>query len=133
VAAACAQLGDGPLAVRSSAQAEDGGLSFAGQLDSRLDVVGIGDLHNAIDEVAASGGTVRVVEYAQSTSGDAGRIAVFVQRMVHARHAGVAFSRDPVTYQPEVDDSHVPTSTTLAGPRLIRPGARGRGPRWRLG
>ena len=102
VAAACAQLGDGPLAVRSSAQAEDGGLSFAGQFDSRLDVVGIGDLHNAIDEVAASGGSVRVVEYAQSTSGDAGRIAVFVQRMVQARHAGVAFSRDPVTYQPEV-------------------------------
>jgi pyruvate,water dikinase len=76
--------------------------TFAGQFDSRLDVVGIGDLHNAIDAVAASGGSVRVVEYAQSTSGDSGRIAVFVQRMVQARHAGVAFSRDPVTYQPEV-------------------------------
>lgn len=102
VAAACVQLGGGPLAVRSSAQAEDGGLSFAGQFDSRLDVVGIGDLHNAIDEVAGSGGAVRVVEYAHATSGDVGRIAVFVQRMVEARHAGVAFSRDPVTYQPEV-------------------------------
>lgn len=102
VEAACAGLGGGPLAVRSSAQVEDGDLSFAGQFDSRLDVVGIGALHDAIDAVAASGGAARVAQYAHATSGDAGRIAVFVQQMVQARHAGVAFSRDPVTYQPEV-------------------------------
>ncbi len=102
VAAACAQLGGRPLAVRSSAQVEDGDLSFAGQFDSRLDVVGIGALHDAIDAVAASGSAARVVEYTQATSGDAGHVAVFVQQMVQARHAGVAFSRDPVTYQPEV-------------------------------
>ncbi|MGB7982020.1 MAG: PEP/pyruvate-binding domain-containing protein [Candidatus Nanopelagicales bacterium] len=102
VAAACAQLGGGPLAVRSSAQLEDADLSFAGQFETRLDIVGSGALHDAIDAVAASGGARRVVEYAHATSSDAGRIAVFVQRMVRARHAGVAFSRDPVTYQPEV-------------------------------
>ncbi len=102
VAGACAQLGGGPLAVRSSAQVEDADLSFAGQFDSRLDVVGVEALHEAIDAVAASGGAARVIQYAQATSGDAGRIAVLVQRMVQARHAGVAFSRDPVTYQPEV-------------------------------
>ena len=102
VASACAQLGGGPLAVRSSAQVEDGDLSFAGQFVSRLDIVGVTALHDAIDAVAASGGAARIVQYAQATSGVAGRIAVFVQPMVHARHAGVAFSRDPVTYQPEV-------------------------------
>jgi pyruvate,water dikinase len=102
VAVACAQLGGGPWAVRSSAQVEDGDLSFAGQFDSRLDIVGVEALHEAIDAVAASGGAARVIQYAQATSGEAGRIAVFVQQMVHARHAGVAFSRDPVTYQPEV-------------------------------
>ncbi len=102
VDADCARLGAGPVAVRSSAQVEDGDLSFAGQFDTRLDVVGIGALHDAIDAVAASGGATRVAEYAAATSGNVGRLAVFVQPMIQARHAGVAFSRNPVTYQPEV-------------------------------
>src|SRR3954470_21907812 len=41
LARACAELGDGPVAVRSSAAAEDGAVtSFAGQQETVLGVVG---------------------------------------------------------------------------------------------
>lgn len=90
------------LAVRSSAQLEDGARrSFAGQYVSLLDV----QPHNvaeAVLEVWRSAFSERVMAYlnADSSVGNALTIwqavpAVIIQRMVHPRAAGVAFSANP--------------------------------------
>lgn len=95
------ELGASTFAVRSSAQAEDGAHSFAGQFETKLNV-GPENLLDAVRQVAASGRRKRVASYARATGADAGSVAVVVQQMVAARWSGVAFSRDPLTYQPEV-------------------------------
>lgn len=97
-----ALLGSVEVAVRSSAQAEDGRSSFAGQLTSRLGMTGTDEIARVVAEIAAGASSERVRSYAGATGVAAGDVAVIVQGMVPARVAGVAFSRDPLTYQPEV-------------------------------
>ncbi len=104
VAAAATQayraLGGGPVAVRSSATAEDlPGASFAGQHDSYLNVLGEVDLLDAIRRCWASLWNERAVAYrhANGISPDGVRLAVVVQKMVDASAAGVLFTADPVT------------------------------------
>lgn len=89
-----------PLAVRSSASAEDGAsASFAGQfasilgveVDERLDA-----LWAAIRAVWASGTSAHAQAYAAGHSAPI-RMGVLVQALVPARAAGVAFSMDPVS------------------------------------
>ncbi len=90
----------GPVAVRSSATAEDlPGASFAGQQDTYLDVTGIDDVLDAVHRCWASLWTDRAVAYraAQDIDGSAVALAVVVQRMVDAASAGVLFTADPVT------------------------------------
>ncbi|MFE5410668.1 PEP/pyruvate-binding domain-containing protein [Microbacterium sp. NPDC056569] len=92
--------GSGPVAVRSSATAEDlPGASFAGQQDTYLDVAGIDDVLDAVHRCWASLWTDRAVAYrtAQGIDGAGVALAVVVQRMVDARSAGVLFTADPVT------------------------------------
>ncbi|MCP2369050.1 pyruvate,water dikinase [Agromyces flavus] len=92
--------GGGPVAVRSSATAEDlPGASFAGQQDTYLDVTGIEDVLDAVHRCWASLWTDRAVAYraAQGIDGSGVALAVVVQRMVDARAAGVLFTADPVT------------------------------------
>lgn len=85
------RLGGQPLAVRSSASAEDGGEhSFAGIFDSVLGV-DRDHLEQAILDVHASFGSERAKSY--GVSGGGGNI--LVQQMVDAKYAGVMFSRDP--------------------------------------
>lgn len=91
---------DGPVAVRSSATAEDlPGASFAGQQDTYLDVAGIDDVLDAVHRCWASLWTDRAVAYraAQGIDGAGVALAVVVQRMVDAQSAGVLFTADPVT------------------------------------
>jgi pyruvate,water dikinase len=91
---------DGPVAVRSSATAEDlPGASFAGQQDTYLNVTGIDDVLDAVQRCWASLWTDRAVAYraAQGIDGSAVALAVVVQRMVDAESAGVLFTADPVT------------------------------------
>jgi pyruvate,water dikinase len=91
---------DGPVAVRSSATAEDlPGASFAGQQDTYLDVAGIDDVLDAVQRCWASLWTDRAVAYraAQGIDGAGVALAVVVQRMVDAESAGVLFTADPVT------------------------------------
>lgn len=97
--AACAQLGNGPLAVRSSARGEDGlEASFAGQYDTVLNVSGQQALRAAIDRCAASLGNERAGSYAAGQNDAAeGGMNLVVQRMVDARAAGVVFTADPVS------------------------------------
>ncbi|WP_210481738.1 PEP/pyruvate-binding domain-containing protein [Naasia sp. SYSU D00948] len=92
--------GDGRVAVRSSATAEDlPGASFAGQQDTYLDVTGIDDVLDAVQRCWASLWTDRAVSYraAQGIDGAGVALAVVVQRMVDAQSAGVLFTADPVT------------------------------------
>ncbi|MDL9979218.1 PEP/pyruvate-binding domain-containing protein [Microbacterium sp. ASV49] len=93
-------LGEGPVAVRSSATAEDlPGASFAGQQDTYLNVSGSDDVLDAVQRCWASLWTDRAVAYraAQGIDGAGVALAVVVQRMVDATSAGVLFTADPVT------------------------------------
>jgi pyruvate, water dikinase len=97
---AYAELGDGdlPVAVRSSACAEDSDeASFAGQQETFLHVRGPDQVRARIRDCWASFFSERALFYrAQKGSlGDLG-MAVVVQRMVHADLAGVLFTCDPV-------------------------------------
>ncbi|MEB3369406.1 PEP/pyruvate-binding domain-containing protein [Saccharopolyspora mangrovi] len=94
------ELGAGPVAVRSSATAEDlPHASFAGQQDTYLNVVGPEALLDAVRRCWASLWTDRAVAYreANGVEHSAVRLAVVVQRMVDARTAGVLFTANPVT------------------------------------
>jgi rifampicin phosphotransferase len=90
---------DEQVAVRSSASDEDGiEHSFAGQLESFLNVRP-SDVPDKVTAVWQSGFTDRIVAYRREHGlpGAPRPPAVLVQRMVHARAAGVAFSADPVS------------------------------------
>lgn len=90
----------GPVAVRSSATAEDlPSLSFAGQQDSFLNMVGEDAVLEAVRRCWASLWSDRAVTYRAAHGIDHGavRLAVVVQQMVPARVAGVLFTANPVT------------------------------------
>ncbi|WP_098959062.1 PEP/pyruvate-binding domain-containing protein [Pseudonocardia sp. N23] len=92
--------GDVPVAVRSSATAEDlPDSSFAGQQDTYLNVVGADAVVDAVRRCWASLWTDRAVAYRETAGiGPATvRLAVVVQRMVDAVAAGVLFTADPLT------------------------------------
>ncbi|MFI6787012.1 PEP/pyruvate-binding domain-containing protein [Nonomuraea sp. NPDC050383] len=100
VIAAYERLGSGPVAVRSSATAEDLPFaSFAGQQDTYLNVVGADAVLDAVRRCWASLWTDRAVSYRASNGIDHAsvRLAVVVQEMVEAEVAGVMFTADPVT------------------------------------
>ena len=85
------RLGRGKVAVRSSATAEDlAEASFAGQLDTLLNVEGDEELLAAIERCWASLDGERAVAYrnAHSIERDVVGMAVVVQRMVEPRAAG---------------------------------------------
>jgi len=93
---------DTPVAVRSSASAEDGtDASFAGQFETVLDVRGEEALADAIAVCWESLWGERVAAYVErrGLEGHAAGLtmSVLVQRMVPARAAGVAFSANPLT------------------------------------
>ena len=91
-------LGDTPLAVRSSATAEDlEGASFAGQQDTYLNVRGTDALLAAVRDCWASLWTARAMAYRarQGIDPSAVALAVVVQRMVDADAAGVMFTANP--------------------------------------
>ncbi|MDO5082973.1 MAG: PEP/pyruvate-binding domain-containing protein [Arachnia propionica] len=98
ILAATARLG-GPVAVRSSATAEDlPEASFAGQQETVLGVVG-DDVIAAVERCWTSLWGERAVAYRaeQGIDDTDVSIAVVVQRMIPADAAGVAFTVDPVT------------------------------------
>jgi hypothetical protein len=119
VESATTTLGDGPLAVRSSAIAEDGReRSFAGMFETVLDV-SPPELPGAIERVLASARTERVAGYEPSA---AGRMAVIVQRMVRPVAAGVALTADPISGD---RSSCVVTAVRGLGDRLVSGAAAG--------
>jgi rifampicin phosphotransferase len=91
---------DTPVAVRSSATAEDlETASFAGQQDTYLNVVGPSAVLAAVRNCWASLWTDRAVSYRASHRVDQTTVAlsVVVQQMVDAAAAGVMFTADPVS------------------------------------
>ncbi|WHT17578.1 PEP/pyruvate-binding domain-containing protein [Crossiella sp. CA-258035] len=94
------ELGAGPVAVRSSATAEDlPWASFAGQQETFLHVLGEQEVLTAVRRCWASLWTDRAVDYraAQDIDHREVTLAVVVQRMVPAAVAGVLFTADPIT------------------------------------
>lgn len=89
-----------PMAVRSSATAEDGPeASFAGQQETFLHVQGLDALYHSIQACQASLWTPRSVEYRLKmgfTHAEV-QLAVVVQAMVQADVAGVMFTANPLT------------------------------------
>jgi rifampicin phosphotransferase len=87
----------GPVAVRSSATAEDlPDLSFAGQQDTFLDVSGEAEVLDAVRRCWASLWNERATVYRERHGVDAEAVAmaVVVQEMVPADAAGVLFTED---------------------------------------
>ena len=88
------------FAVRSSATVEDAaGMSFAGQFESILNVHGEEALLAAIKTCWLSLFSERALVYLakQRVPAEKVKMAVLVQEMVEARHAGVVFTADPLT------------------------------------
>jgi phosphohistidine swiveling domain-containing protein len=92
-------LGGGPVAVRSSATAEDAAdTSFAGQQETILGVEGDDRLIEAVERCWRSLYTERAAAYRAKQGVDTAGLAmaVVVQQLVHAESAGVLFTRDPM-------------------------------------
>lgn len=93
-------LGEGPVAVRSSATAEDlPEASFAGQQYTFLNVEGAENVIRAVQGCWASLYEARAIFYRAEHGYDHLRvgIAVPVQRMVQSRRSGVLFTVEPVS------------------------------------
>jgi len=92
--------GERICAVRSSATVEDAaGMSFAGQFESILNVRGAEALLAAVKTCWLSLFSERALIYLsrQRVPAEQVRMAVLVQEMVAADHAGVVFTADPLT------------------------------------
>lgn len=94
------ELGQPPVAVRSSATAEDlPGLSFAGQQDTFLHVIGLEALQRAVIDCWSSLWTARAIGYRARNQIDQENVslAVIVQKMVSSDASGVLFTSNPLT------------------------------------
>jgi pyruvate,water dikinase len=94
------ELGEGPVAVRSSATAEDlPEASFAGQQSTFLNVVGAENVVKAVQACWASLFEGRAIFYREEAGYDHTKVglAVPVQRMVQSQKSGVMFTVEPVT------------------------------------
>ncbi len=94
-----------PLAVRSSASAEDGReVSFAGQFRSFLNLHTVTEVEAAMRQCEASVHAPSVAEYCRKNHIDPKSLTmgVIVQRMIQPELAGVAFTVNPATGAEEV-------------------------------
>ncbi len=94
------ELGEGPVAVRSSATAEDlPDASFAGQQSTFLNVIGPDNVVRAVQACWASLFEGRAIFYREEAGYDHMKVglAVPVQKMVQSEKSGVMFTVEPVT------------------------------------
>ncbi len=100
ILAAYANLGRPPVAVRSSATAEDlPEMSFAGQQDTFLNVIGDEALLAAVTACWSSLWTARAISYRERNRipHEDVSLAVVVQRMIQSEASGVLFTANPLT------------------------------------
>ncbi|MCC6388413.1 MAG: phosphoenolpyruvate synthase [Dehalococcoidia bacterium] len=103
IKAAYRELGEGAVAVRSSATAEDlPEASFAGQQSTFLNVVGGDNVVKAVQACWASLFEGRAIFYREEAGYDHLKVglAVPVQRMVQSEKSGVMFTVEPVRSDP---------------------------------
>jgi pyruvate,water dikinase len=99
ITTAYAGLQNAPVAVRSSATAEDlPGASFAGQQETYLNIRGIEAVLSSVKKCWASLWTARAIAYRlkNEIDQDTVALAVVVQEMVFADAAGILFTANPV-------------------------------------
>jgi len=99
ITAAYQKLGNVPVAVRSSATAEDlPGASFAGQQDTYLNIQGESEVLTAVKRCWASLWTARAISYRLINHIDQATVAlaVTVQKLIFSDAAGVLFTVNPV-------------------------------------
>lgn len=103
IAAAYRELGEGAVAVRSSATSEDTGTtSFAGMHETFTNVVGEATLIEKIVACWMSAYGQRVIAYRKAEKMDEEpTIAVVVQRMIDSARSGVMFTADPASGERE--------------------------------
>ena len=100
VSTAYAAMQDIPVAVRSSATAEDlPGASFAGQQETYLNIRGEQAVLEAVKKCWASLWTARAIAYRlkQQVDQEAVALAVVVQELIFADAAGILFTANPIT------------------------------------
>lgn len=100
ISAAYTRLGEGPVAVRSSATAEDlAEASFAGQQATFLNMDGAVNVVEAVQRCWASLFEARAIFYREQAGWGHLDVdlAVPVQRMVQSESSGVMFTVDPIT------------------------------------
>ncbi len=104
IAAGYAELGEPPVAVRSSAVGEDSAeATFAGQQETYLWVRGADAVCDAVRDCWASTYSAPAMTYrARLASGGAPEMGVTIQRMVDAAVSGVMFTCNPVSGDPSV-------------------------------
>ncbi|MFN2146594.1 MAG: PEP/pyruvate-binding domain-containing protein [Anaerolineales bacterium] len=93
-------LGSSPVAVRSSATAEDlPDMSFAGQQDTFLNISTLDGLQKAVIQCWSSLWTARAIGYRQRNAIPHGQVSlsVIVQQMVESESSGVMFTVNPLT------------------------------------
>jgi phosphoenolpyruvate synthase/pyruvate phosphate dikinase len=100
IRAACEEFKEFPVAVRSSATAEDlPDLSFAGQQDTYLNIIGEDEILKAVVNCWSSLWTARGIGYRlrNHIPQDQVALAVVVQKMVPSDVSGVLFTANPLT------------------------------------
>lgn len=102
IAEAYETLGRPRVAVRSSAVGEDGAEhSFAGQLETYLNIAGTDAVVDAVQRCRESARSARVLEYLHARGLEEAPVAVLVQELVEADVSAVAFSVNPITREPD--------------------------------
>ena len=104
IEAAYRELGEGPVAVRSSATAEDlAEASFAGQQSTYLNIEGAAEVVDAVQRCWASLFEARAIFYRENAGWGHTEVdlAVPVQRMVQSQASGVMFTIDPISNDPD--------------------------------
>jgi phosphohistidine swiveling domain-containing protein len=100
IRAAYADFDNRPVAVRSSATAEDlPDLSFAGQQDTYLNVIGVDQLLGAVINCWSSLWTARAIGYRirNHINHEEAALAVLVQEMIQSEASGVLFTANPLS------------------------------------
>ena len=100
ISQAYGSLDDAPVAVRSSANAEDlPGLSFAGQQETYLNIKGADEVVRAVRNCWASLWTPQAISYRHQNGIDQDSVAmaVVVQVMVSSQVSGILFTANPAT------------------------------------
>ncbi len=98
------KLGNGKVAIRSSAVGEDSeDFSHAGQYKTFLNVEGIVNVHKAVINCIESASSTQVEKYSENLSQNKeSKIAVVVQRMINPSVSGVIFTLDPSTGEEKI-------------------------------